>query len=146
MLNFFERIEDGKKVKIEVEDEIERYQSNSWLLSVFLHMDSSDIHSEHYMEFLRLKGSLIISLEDEDRTGYVGSRAIEGWTEFYFYSKSSDGIKTRDGDILQYTDHDYESHVLQDKDWSFYHRKLEPTKEEAQKIALTKKIAKETNR
>jgi len=146
MLDFFERIEDGKKVKIEVESEINRYKENSWLLSVFLHIDSSDIHLKHYMEFLRLKGSLIISLEDEDRTGYVGSRSVGGWTEFYFYSRGSEEIKERNGDIIQYTDYDYESHVVKDEDWSFYHRKLEPTKEESQKIAKSKEIAKETSK
>ena len=143
MLSFYERIEDGKKVKIEVEDEIGRYRENTWLLSVFLHFDSSDTHSKNYMEFLRLKGSLIISLEDEDKTGYVGSRAVDGWTEFYFYSKSLDNIKEREGDVLQYTVYDYESHVSEDSEWSFYHRKLEPTKKEADNIALMKKIAKE---
>ncbi len=143
MLNFFERIEDGKKVKVEVEDDVERYRSNSWLLSIFLHFDSSDVRSKHYMEFLRLKGSLIISLEDEDRTGYVGSRAVDGWTEFYFYSNNSEGIKERGGDILQYSKYNYESYVSEDLDWSFYHRKLEPNEEEAAQIALTKKIAKE---
>lgn len=143
MLNFFERIEDGKKVKIEVESEIERYMDNPWLLSIFLHVDSSDIEAEHYLEFLRLKGSLIISLEDEDRTGYIGSRAVDGWTEFYFYSKNSDDIKERGGDTLQFEPYDYESHAEKDSEWSFYHRKLEPTPEEARKIALKKQIAKE---
>jgi len=143
MLNFFERIEDGKKLKIEVESDTQRYTNNAWLLSVFLNLDSSDIHSENYMEFLRLKGSLIISLEDEDRTGYIGSRAVDGWTEFYFYSKNPDNIKLRDGDILQYTKYDYESHVIEDAEWSFYHRKLEPNEEEAKIIAQTKKNAKD---
>ncbi len=142
MLNFFERIEDGKKVKIEVESEIERYRDNPWLLSVFLHLDSSDSKAPDYLEFLRLKGSLIISLEDEDRTGYIGSRIIDGWTEFYFYSKNSDGIKERGGDTLQFEPYDYESHVDKDSEWSFYHRKLEPTPEEAKKIAQKKQIAK----
>jgi hypothetical protein len=143
MLNFFERTEDGKKVKIEVESEIQRYTNNPWLMSVCLHIDSSDSTSKHYMEFLRLKGSLIISLEDEDKTGYVGSRAVDGWTEFYFYSTNDDGIKKRGGDTLQFEPYDYESHVIKDANWSFYHRKLEPTAEEARKIALTKQIAKE---
>lgn len=143
MLNFFERIEDGKKVRIEVEDEIERYINNPWLLSVFIHFDSYDTHSKHYLEFLRLKGSLIISLEDEDRTGYIGSRAVDGWTEFYFHSNTSQDIKERGGDILQFSKHNYESHVLKDLEWSFYHRKLEPNEEEAAQIALTKQIAKE---
>ncbi|MCW8838012.1 MAG: DUF695 domain-containing protein [Thiovulaceae bacterium] len=143
MLSFYERIEDDEKVKIEVESDINRYIDNSWLLSVFLHLDSSDVSSKNYMEFLRLKGSLIISLEDEDRTGYVGSRAIGGWTEFYFYSKSSQDIKVRGGDILQHTQYDYESNVVKDENWSFYHRKLEPNEEEAKKIALIKQIAKE---
>jgi len=146
MLNFFERIEEGKKVKIEVEDEIERYVDNPWLLSVFLNLESYDVHSKHYLEFLRLKGSLIISLEDEDKTGYIGSRAVDGWTEFYFYSQSPQDIKERNGDVLQYSKYSYESHVLEDKDWSFYHRELEPNEEEAAQIALTKQIAKDKNR
>ncbi|QFR49373.1 DUF695 domain-containing protein [Sulfurimonas lithotrophica] len=143
MLSFYERIEDDKKVKIEVESDIKRYLNNSWLLSVFLHIDSSSSDSEHYMDFLRLKGSLIISLEDEDRTGYVGSRAVDGWTEFYFYSSTSQDIKVRSGDVLQYADYNYESHVVKDEDWSFYHRNLEPTLKEAEKIALIKKKVKE---
>ena len=146
MLNFFERIEDGKRVKIEVESEIERYRDNPWLMSVCLNIDSTDVTSDHYMDFLRLKGSLIISLEDEDKTGYIGSRAVDGWTEFYFYSKNSDGIKARGGDTLQFEKYHYESYVDKDQRWSFYHRKLEPTPEEAKKIALVKKIAKENNR
>jgi len=146
MLNFFEREEDGKKVKIEVESEIEHYKENPWLMSICLNVDSLDKNSKHYMDFLRLKGSLIISLEDEDKTGYIGSRAVDGWTEFYFYSKNNDGIKERGGDTLQFENYHYESHVDKDPKWSFYHRNLEPTPEEAEKIALTKKIAKEKNR
>jgi hypothetical protein len=143
MLNIFERLEDGKKVKIEVESEIDRYKDNPWLLSIFLHVDSSDVHTKHYLEFLQMKGSLIIALEDEDRTGYIGSRAVDGWTEFYFYSTNPDGIKDRGGDTLQFEPYDYESHVIRDDEWSFYHRKLEPTPKESEQIEKTKKLAKD---
>lgn len=95
------------------------------------------------MHFLQIKGSLIISLEDEDRTGYIGSRAVDGWTEFYFYSKKPDGIKERAGDTLQYEEYDYDSNVVEDVEWSFYHRKLEPTPDEAVQIEKIKQIAKE---
>jgi hypothetical protein len=143
MLNFYERVEDGKNVKIEVESEVELYKDNPWLLSIVLEVDSSDKNSKNYMDFLQLKGTLIISLEDEDKTGYVGSRTVGGWTEFYFYTTSQQGIKERAGNTLQFAGHDYESYVLKDAQWSFYARKLKPTKEESLQIQKTKKIAKE---
>jgi hypothetical protein len=143
MLSFYERVEDGKKVKIEVEGEVELYKDNPWLLSIVLEVDSSDKNSKNYMDFLRLKGSLIISLEDEDKTGYVGSRTVDGWTEFYFYTTNQQSIRERAGNTLEFAGHDYESYVLEDAQWSFYARKLKPTKEESLQIQKTKKIAKE---
>lgn len=143
MLDFFDRVENGRNVKIEVESDIERYHGNKWLLSIFLDFDSFETHTKEYMNFLQLKGSLIIQLEDEDKTGYVGSRSIDGWTEFYFYSKNNADLKSRMADVFQYTEYNYESYVAKDSDWSFYHRKLEPNEDEVAIMEQVKQIAKD---
>ncbi len=128
MRELFTRIEEDSVVHLEVDMNAFAYSSdNPWLFSVFIKFDGADEASESFEEFLETKEALIIALEHEDRTKYVGMRIVDGWSELYFYandSKDLDAIVTK---ILSPSHYVYESSVVRDTKWDFHYKNLKPT-------------------
>ncbi len=128
MRELFTRIEENSVVHLEVDMNAFAYSSdNPWLFSVFIKFDGADEASESFEEFLETKEALIIALEHEDRTKYVGMRIVDGWSELYFYandSKDLDAIVTK---ILSPSHYVYESSVVRDTKWDFHYKNLKPS-------------------
>ena len=128
MRDFFTRTEDNDTVYIETELTAFGYSSNNpWLFSVFIKFDSLNDAANGFEEFLETKESLIIALEHEDKAKYVGSRNVDGWSEFYFYAKDSKELDTVVQHILKESNYVYESSVVRDTKWDFHHKNLSPT-------------------
>ena len=128
MRELFTRIEEDSVVHLEVDMNAFAYSSdNPWLFSVFIKFDAADELSESFEEFLEAKEALIIALEHEERTKYVGMRIVDGWSELYFYandSKDLDAIVTK---ILSPSHYVYESSVVRDTKWDFHYKNLKPS-------------------
>ena len=128
MREFFTRIEDNNSVNIEIDMNAFAYSSNNpWLFSVFIKFDASAGESIAFEEFLETKEALIIALEFEDRSKYVGSRIVEGWSELYFYAKDSKDLEMIVSKILKPSNYVSESSVVRDTKWDFHHKNLTPT-------------------
>lgn len=141
MREFFTRVNDGEKIGIEVDVNAFGYSSNySWLLSVFIKFDLESAVEEAYEEFLEIKESLVISLEHEDKAKYVGSRLVDGWSEFYFYAKDSKDLDKVVTGALKNTNYAYESSTVKDTKWDFHYKNLAPTELELAHIQSEKII------
>lgn len=128
MREIFNRLEDNSQVAIEVNlDTHDSKEMNPWLFSVFVKYDSLDDTKDDYEEFLETKESLIIALQHQDRAIYVGSRIVDGWSEFYFYAYDSKKLDTIVDKILNPSNYVYESNVVRDTKWGFYDSQLFPT-------------------
>jgi len=128
MREIFDRLEDNGVVVIEVNIEAsDAKEMNPWLFSVFVKYDGLNETQEGYEEFLETKESLIIALEHQDRAIYVGSRVIDGWSEFYFYAYDSKKLDSITAKILTPSNYVYESNVVRDTKWGFYETQLFPT-------------------
>jgi regulator of RNase E activity RraB len=128
MREVFNRVEDGCEIVIETESNAFAYSHKfGWLLSVFVKFDASAENEEAFEEFLELKEALIIALEHEDKAKYVGSRIVDGWSEFYFYAQDSKGLDKVVAKILSSSSHVYESHTVRDTKWDFHYKNLTPT-------------------
>ncbi len=128
MREIFNRMQDGSEVVIEVNiDAQEAKEMNPWLLSIFVKYEGLDESQEGYEEFLETKEALIISLEHQDRAIYVGSRVVDGWSEFYFYSYDSKNLDSIVKKILAPSNYVYESNIVRDTKWGFYDAQLFPT-------------------
>ncbi|MFT5661045.1 MAG: hypothetical protein ACI9TV_001691 [Sulfurimonas sp.] len=128
MREIFSRVEDTSIFNIEVNiDAGEIKSDNPWLFSVFVKYGGLDDSSEAYEEFLETKESLIIAIEYEDKAHYLGSRMVDGWTEFYFCASTSKELNPMVTSILKDTGYAYESNIIKDKKWNFYELQLFPT-------------------
>ncbi len=141
MREIFERIEEGNSTFYEVDMDAGEFKDESpWLFSVFIKFDSSNERVDGFEEFLETKESLIIALESEDRVHYVGSRVVDGWNEFYFYSNDSKELNSMSTAILKESGYVYESNVVKDKKWNLYETQLFPTELEQHNIQTAKII------
>lgn len=141
MREIFQRVEDSGVVNIEVDvDALEFKDSSPWLFSVFIKYDISDENLDGFEEFLETKESLIIALAYEDRARYVGSRVVDGWSEFYFYAPFSKELDSMVSAILKPTGYIFESNVVRDAKWGFYLSQLSPTELEHHHILSAKII------
>ena len=141
MREVFQRVEDGSSTFYEVEmDAGEFKDGNPWLFSVFLMFDSCDETQDGFEEFLETRESLIIALESEGKVHYVGSRVLDGWNEFYFYSSDSKELNSMSTAILKESGYVYESNVVRDNKWNLYETQLFPTELEQHNIQTSKII------
>ena len=141
MREFFQRVEDGVSVNIEVEMNAYAYSKKySWLFSIFVKFDADENESDAYEEFLEMKESLIIALEHEEKAKFVGLRVVDGWSEFYFYAEDSKGLESTVSSILKANEYVYESSVVKDNKWDFHHKNLTPTELELAHIQSEKII------
>ncbi|WP_321778418.1 DUF695 domain-containing protein [Sulfurimonas sp.] len=141
MRELFTRVEEKNEISIEVNLEaLESKEMNPWLLSVFVKNDALEANEESYEEFLETKESLIIALEHNQRAVYVGSRVVDGWSEFYFYSYDSKRLDAIVKNILAPSEYVYESNIVRDTKWGFYEAQLEPTELELCHIQSAKII------
>jgi hypothetical protein len=141
MREYFQRMEDGVKVNIEVDMNAFAYSEKfSWLFSVFVKYDALEENSEAYEEFLETKESLIIALEHGNRAKFAGMRIVEGWSEFYFYASSSKELDLIVAKMLNPSDYAYESNVVKDAKWDFNYKNLSPTELEQAHIQSEKII------
>ncbi len=128
MREFFQRIEDGQLVNIEIDLNAFAYSShNPWLLSIFIKFDSSSEQMSGYEEFLEMKESLIIELDHTEKAKYVGSRIVDGWSELYFYATESKDLEKSVSKILSGSNYVHESSVTKDAKWDFHHKNLTPS-------------------
>ena len=139
MREIFERIEDNNSTFYEVNmDAGELKSENPWLFSVFLKFDSCDETGDGFEEFLETKESLIIALESEGKVHYMGSRVVDGWSEFYFCASDSKELNSMSTAILKGSGYVYESNVVKDNKWNFYETQLFPTELEQHNIQTAK--------
>ncbi len=141
MREVFERLQDGESVVYEVDMNVgELKGENPWLFSVFVKFDACDEAQEGFEEFLETKESLIIALESEGQVHYIGSRILDGWSEFYFCAKDSKELNSMSTAILKGSGYMYQSNVVKDKKWNFYETQLFPTELEQHNIQTAKII------
>jgi hypothetical protein len=128
MREIFKRVEDKQEVSIEVYFDAKEYQEfNPWLFSVFIKYDACQEPEDGLDNFFEIKESLIITLEHETQTKYVGNRVVGDWSEIYFYSNSSKNLDAITTKILKPIGYIYESNVAKDKDWNFFDHNIFPT-------------------
>lgn len=141
MREIFKRTQDRDEVSIEVNLGVETSKDmNPWLLSVFVKYDGIDEDLSGFEEFLETKEALIIALEHQDRVIYVGSRVVDGWSEFYFYAYDSKKLDSIVNKILTPSNYIYESNVVRDTKWDFYRSQLLPSELELCHIQSAKII------
>lgn len=141
MREIFKKIEDGNILSIEIEMDAPEYKEEySWLFSVFIKYDGLDESLEGYEEFLETKESLIIAIEYEDKAKYIGTRIVDGWSEFYFCASSAKEVNALVTAMLKDTGYVYESNIIKDKKWNFYETQLFPTELELAHIQSEKII------
>lgn len=128
MREIFDRVENLERVIIEVDIEADDFKgSNPWIFSLFIKSNIVDESSENFDEFLETKESLIIALEHQNSSKYVGSRVNDGWHEFYFYAKESKNLESVVSQMLKESGYKYECSVVKDTKWDFYHKNLFPS-------------------
>ena len=141
MREIFTREEEKSQVHLEIEMDAGQYKDKyAWLFSVFVKYDGFDDSSESYEEFLETKESLIIGIEYEDKAKYLGSRIVDGWSEFYFCASSAKDLNSMVTAMLKNTGYAYESNIIKDKKWNFYETQLFPTELELAHIQSEKII------
>jgi len=141
MREVFKREQDGSLYNIEIEIDAGEYKEDfPWLFSVFIKYDGLDESSEAYEEFLEIKESLIIAVEYEDKAKYIGSRIVDGWSEFYFCTSTAKDLNSLVSVMLKDTGYAYESNIIKDKKWNFYETQLFPTELEIAHIQSAKII------
>ena len=141
MREVFKREQDGSLYNIEIEIDAGEYKEDfPWLFSVFIKYDGLDESSESYEEFLEIKESLIIAVEYEDKAKYVGSRIVDGWSEFYFCTSTAKDLNSLVSTMLKDTGYAHESNIIKDKKWNFYETQLFPTELEIAHIQSAKII------
>ncbi|MDQ7046019.1 MAG: ribonuclease E inhibitor RraB [Sulfurimonas sp.] len=128
MREIFTKIQDDELLSIEIETDASQYKDEySWLFSVFVKYDAKDKATLKYEEFLEIKESLIIAVEYEGKAKYIGSRIIDGWSEFYFCASSAKELNPLVTSMLKDTGYAYESNIIKDRKWNFYETVLFPT-------------------
>ena len=142
MREIFSRVEEKSVVVIEAEVDLEcERKSYPWLLSVFIKTIGVDEDFDALETFLETKESLILALEHEGSALYVGSREQDGWKELYFYVKSAKNLEAVVTKMLSQSGCKFESSVVKDAKWDFYHKNLYPTELEFHHIESDKIIA-----
>ena len=142
MREIFKRLEEDVLIKTEVDiDASDSKKSSAWLFSVFIKFDGFDESVEGFEEFLETKESLIIALEHDNRAKFVGHRVNDGWSELYFYAKTSKHLDVIVSKILTNSNYVYESNVVRDTRWDFYETQLYPTELEFCHIQSAKTIS-----
>jgi len=128
MREIFTRLEDGSLVYIEVDMNAYAYVKKfTWLFSVFIKFDSLDENADGFEEFLETKESLIIALEHDEKSKFVGMRIVDGWSELYFYADDSKELNAVVSKMLNPSNYVYESSVVKDAKWNFHHKNIFPT-------------------
>lgn len=141
MREVYKKDVDGKSVNLEVVLDADEFKSTRpWLLSVFVKYEGLDESNAGYEDFLEIKESLIISLEHGKKTKYVGSRIVDGWSEFYFYSEDSKDLSAVVARVLSSSGYVYESNIVRDTKWDFYEVQLLPNELEHHHIQSAKII------
>ncbi len=141
MREIFKKLQNDTLYNIEIDIDAGRYKEGSpWLFSVFVKYDGLDDSTESYEEFLETKESLIIAIEYEDKAKYLGSRIVDGWSEFYFCASTSKELNSMVTAMLKNTGYVYESNIIKDKKWNFYETQLFPTELELIHIQSSKII------
>lgn len=141
MREIFDRTEESGVVKIEVATEAdEQKKLYPWLFSVFIKVDIGDENSEGFENFLETKESLIIALEHQKKALYAGMRVVEGWSELYFYAKEARNLDSVVVSMLRDNYYKYETSVVKDAKWDFYHKNLSPSELEFCNIESSKII------
>ncbi|WP_455755954.1 DUF695 domain-containing protein [Sulfurimonas sp.] len=141
MREIFKRVVDDTLYSIELDvDASENKDEYPWLFSVFVKYDSADNAKDGYEEFLETKESLIIAVEYEDKAKYLGTRVVDGWSEFYFCASSAKDLNSMVTAMLKDTGYVYESNIIKDKKWNFYETQLFPTELEFVHIQSAKII------
>jgi len=142
MRETFSRVEENSVVVIEAEVDLEcDRKSYPWLLSVFIKAIGSNDGFDVLETFLETKESLILALEHDGSAIYVGSREQEGWRELYFYVKSAKNLETVVTKMLSQSGCKFESSVVKDVKWDFYHKNLYPSELEFHNSESDKIIA-----
>ena len=127
MREIFTRTEDNQIVRIEVNLEAKECKElNPYILSVFIKYDALNDDNDGLEEFFEIKESLIIALELDEKTVYVGNRLVGEWSEIYFYSQESKGLETKVAQILKPTKYMNESNVVKDSQWEFFEYNIFP--------------------
>ncbi len=141
MREIFKKTVDGSLVNIEIDVDADEFKSGRpWLFSVFVKYEGLDETKDGYEDFLETKESLIIALEHTNKANYVGSRIIDGWSEFYFHCEDSKDLNSIVAKILSSTGYVYESNVVRDTKWNFYETQLFPSELELHHIQSAKII------
>lgn len=143
MREIFDRVEEFGITKIETEVDIDIEKEKKlypWLFSVFIKVDAKDENSAGFENFLETKESLIIALEYEARAIYAGMRVVDGWSELYFYAKESKNLDSVVSNMLRDNYYKYETSVVKDAKWDFYHKNLSPSDLEFLNIESSKII------
>lgn len=141
MREIYSKTEDDQLIQIEVDVDASEFKEDCpWLFSVFIKSDGLDKSIETYEEFLETKESLIIALEHENVAHYLGSRVVDGWSEFYFCASSSKKLDAIVLKMLKGSDYLFESNVVKDTKWGFYETQLFPTELEIAHIQSSKII------
>ena len=141
MREVFKRVEDDNELIIEVDVDAGKFKEDyKNLFSVFVKYSALDDSSQAYEEFLETKESLILAVEYEDKAKYLGSRVVDGWSEFYFCASSSKELNQLVTSILKDCGYIYESNVVTDAKWNFYETQLFPTELELIDIQSSKII------
>ena len=96
-----------------------------YLVSVFVKFNALHEEIEKIEAFLDFKERVIEALKKE--AVYIGMRVVDGWSEFYFYSKESKGIEQKIGAIFSGSGYVYETSVVKDSKWDFYYKNLFPS-------------------
>ncbi len=141
MREIFDRAEDLLSTKIEVETDAQSEKKEyPWLFSVFIKVAINDENSEGFENFLETKESLIIALEHQKKALYAGMRVVDGWSELYFYAKEAKNLDSVVMSMLRDNYYKYETSVVKDAKWDFYHKNLSPTELEFCNIESSKII------
>ncbi len=105
--------------------EIRNQKDFEYLVSVFVKFNAIAEEIEKVEQFLEFKEQLLNALEEVAL--YIGMRVVDGWSEFYFYSKESKGIEQKVADIFRGSGYSYEISITKDSKWDFYYKELFPT-------------------
>ncbi len=117
-------IRDGIFVEVNLGD-IRNESELEYLISVFVKFNAIHEDIENVEKFLNFKEKVIEALEKD--AVYIGMRVVEGWSEFYFYSKESKGVEQKISAIFSGSGYVYETSITKDNKWNFYYKNLFPT-------------------
>ncbi len=141
MREFFKKVVDNSEINIEFETDAPLYKKeNPWLFSVFIKYANLDETEDRYEDFLDSKEALIIALEYTNKAKYIGSRIVDGWSEFYFCCSDAKELDSIVSKMLSSSNYVHESNVVRDTKWNFFETQLFPTELELHHIESAKII------